>query len=86
MHLGMCRDPILISGGYFEQKNCQIWADCILDQDFVTYLQYDTKNYQHTYTSFIVFSTVSVVLSGIFIPVSIQSLWYQLSEDNYIKV
>jgi hypothetical protein len=86
IHECMCRKDISSLIGSFEIRDCQTWTNCILDGDFIRYIQYDHENYYRTYSSFIGFSCISVVLCLIFIPLSIQTFRYQISADNYIEL
>jgi hypothetical protein len=57
-----------------DNKKCQIWPECVLDTEFVKYIQHDNRRYKITHISFIVFSAISVILSVIAIPFSIQTI------------
>ena len=52
-------------------KGCSWWPSCILNADFIHYMQRDNDRYYQTYISFIVASSVSLVLAIIGVPFSV---------------
>lgn len=63
----LCRPPNSLP----VEKGCSYWPSCILDADFIHYMQRDNDRYYQTYISFIVASVVSLVLSAVGVPFSI---------------
>lgn len=55
-------------------KDCGVWTDCILDVDFISYIQHNNKRYESTYVSFIISSVIAIVLSIISIPIYVKQL------------
>lgn len=66
-------------------KGCSWWPDCILNADFIYYMQRDNDRYYQTYISFIVASVVSLVLSIIGVPFSIVVI-RRSSTNQYIPL
>lgn len=80
-HSCICRDE-----GYLSGRDCQNWPRCILDSDFVLYMQRDNQRYQSNHIRFIVVSVISLALSFAFIPISIKSLRSELGRETYIEL
>lgn len=66
-------------------KGCSYWPACILNADFIHYMQRDNDRYYRTYISFIVASAVSLVLSVIGVPFSVVVIKRSL-QDNYVPL
>lgn len=66
-------------------KGCSYWPVCILNADFIHYMQRDNDRYYQTYISFIVASVVSLVLSVISVPFSIMII-RQVFRDEYVPL
>lgn len=66
-------------------KSCSWWPACILNADFIHYMQRDNDRYYQTYISFIVASSISLVLSIISVPFSILIIKKNL-QDNYVPL
>lgn len=68
-------------------RDCSVWPQCILDTDFIFYMQKDTKRYEDTYISFIVASAISLVLSLMGLPFTITLIIRRCNgDDKYIAV
>lgn len=72
----MCRTFTRVSNDSIisANDNCQVWETCIFNTDFVKYMQRYTNRYYITNVSFVVGSSISILLSLIGIPISIYSL------------
>jgi len=67
---------------------CSYWPDCIINSDFLYFLQRDNERYYRTYVSFIVASVIGMALSIAGLPttiITICKMWKQADED-YIKL
>lgn len=85
----MCRIPPVFP---FHKRNrsniidpCMLWSECILDNEFISYIQKDTTRYYRTYISFIIASMVSIFLSIAAFPISCQAL-RQLRKEQYVEL
>lgn len=69
-------------------RDCSVWPQCILDTDFISYIQKDTKRYEDTYASFIIASAISLVLSLMGLPSTITLIVRRCNgdDDKYIEV
>jgi hypothetical protein len=63
------------------EKGCSYWPACIFDVDFVYYMQRDNDRYYQTYISFIVASSISLVLAAISVPFTICIIRKELRHD-----
>lgn len=77
----MCREE-----GYRSGQDCQSWPRCILDEDFVLYMQRDNQRYQSNHIRFIIVSTFSLVLSCCFLPISFKTLRKELGRETYVEL
>lgn len=77
----MCRPP-----GYTSGQDCQNWPRCILDEDFVIYIQHDNARYQNSHIRFIIVSVISLVLCVAFLPISLKTLRKELQRESYIEL
>lgn len=73
----LCRSTASLS----VEKGCSYWPSCIFDVDFIYYMQRDNDRYYQTYISFIVASSVSLILSAVSVPFSICITRQQLRSD-----
>jgi len=55
-------------------QGCSIWGDCIIDSDFVDYIQRDNSIYYVTFVSFLASSVVTVVFSIVSIIITIHEV------------
>jgi hypothetical protein len=53
---------------------CSIWTDCIIDSDFVDYIQRDNSIYYFTFISFLLSSLVTVIFSIVSILITIHEI------------
>lgn len=77
----MCRPS-----GFRSGQDCQNWPRCILDQDFIVYMQRDNQRYQSNHVRFIIVSVISMCLSLCFLPISIKTLKKELQKETYIEL
>lgn len=60
--------------------NCQVWEACIFNSDFVKYMQRYTNRYFVTNVSFVVGSSISILLSLIGIPLGLYTMRHKSKE------
>lgn len=77
----VCRPP-----GQNANEDCQSWPRCILDTDFIKYIQRDNDRHKSKFISFIVVSIISIVLSAFFIPISCKTLQRELYQETYVPL
>ena len=80
----LCRSLSNINHGGLT-KGCSYWPSCILNADFIHYMQRDNDRYHQTYISFIVASCISLVLAVVSVPFSIVIIKRSLQE-NYVPL
>lgn len=82
----LCLDSINTKSLNLTVRECSVWPQCILDTDFLTYIQMAHQRSTDTYISFIVASLVSVILSLIGMPSTIIIIIqrYKFHDREYI--
>lgn len=65
------------------RHGCAVWTTCILNIDFVKYMQRDNQRYYHTYISFVIASFISIVLTVAYFPISIKTLRDLNRQETY---
>jgi hypothetical protein len=67
-----CRQKSKIRG--IQILGCSVWADCIIDSDFIDYIQRDNSIYYFTFISFMVSSLATMIFSIISILIAIHEI------------
>ena len=80
----MCKLSIGIANGTNRIKilACSVWPDCIIDQEFVKYIQHDNQRFIRTYVAFILASVIGIAIGLPSIPISVRTIQKMKENDE----